>query len=195
MEKQEKETPKYDINAILQSIYELREAQKETDRQMKETDRQMKETDRQITRISKEIGGITRSNGKMAEEMIANSLKKDMVFAGIRFDDMIRNQKKYSKKLDLKGEFDIVMYNCEIIAIIEAKYKVDELDVANLIDKKKVEKFRLLFPEYRDYKIMLAIGGGSFEGKAEEEAEKRGIGIIKVVGDKVEYYTEGIRVY
>jgi len=35
----------------------------------------------------------------------------------------------------------------------------------------------------------------SFEKDAIDEANKSGVGIIKVVGDKVEYYTEGIREY
>ena len=35
----------------------------------------------------------------------------------------------------------------------------------------------------------------SFEDKAIAEAKENGIGIIKVVGDKVEYYTEGIKIY
>jgi len=29
----------------------------------------------------------------------------------------------------------------------------------------------------------------------DEEAEKRGIGVIKVVGNKVEYYTDRIKIY
>jgi len=35
----------------------------------------------------------------------------------------------------------------------------------------------------------------SFEKDAIDEANKSGVGIIKGVGDKVEYYTEGIKEY
>ena len=149
----------------------------------------------QIKEISKQIGGITKSNGKVAEATIYNSLERDMTFAGIEFDAIEKNKKLHSKKLNLKGEYDVVMYNGDTLAIIEIKYNVERDDVNELIDKKKVEKFRLLFPEYKDYKILLGIGGGSFESDAEAEANKYGIGIIKVVGDKVEYYTDGIRIY
>ena len=42
---------------------------------------------------------------------------------------------------------------------------------------------------------MLGIGGMSFEDRAIEEAKQQGIGIIKVKGKKVEFHTEGIRIY
>ncbi len=153
------------------------------------------ETDKQIKALNKQIGGITKSNGKVAEATIYNSLERDMTFAGIEFDFIDKNKKRHIKRLNLKGEYDVVMYNGDTLAIIEIKYNVEKGDVNELIDKKKVEKFRLLFPEYKGYKILLGIGGGSFESDAEAEANKYGIGIIKVVGDKVEYYTDGIRVY
>ena len=149
----------------------------------------------QIKEISKQIGGITKSNGKVAEATIYNSLERDMTFAGIEFDAIEKNKKLHSKKLNLKGEYDVVMYNGDTLAIIEIKYNVEKGDVNEFIDKKKVEKFRLLFPEYKDYKIMLGIGGMNFENEAEKEAERYGIGVIKVVGDKVEYYTDGIKIY
>jgi len=48
---------------------------------------------------------------------------------------------------------------------------------------------------FNDYKIVLGIGGMSFEGQAEDVANENGVGIIKIVGDKVEYYTDKIKVY
>ena len=35
----------------------------------------------------------------------------------------------------------------------------------------------------------------SFEDNAIDEAQNNGVGIIKIVGDKVEYYTDGIKIY
>ena len=43
---------------------------------------------------------------------------------------------------------------------------------------------------FNDYKIVLGIGGMSFESKSKDIAKKNGIGIIKIIGDKVEYYTD-----
>ena len=59
----------------------------------------------------------------------------------------------------------------------------------------QVEKFRKLFPEYSSYKIMLGIGGTSFESRAIKEANQQGIGVIKVIGKKAEFQTEGIKIF
>ena len=86
------------------------------------------------------------------------------------------------------------MINGSTLAIIETKYKVREQDVTKFVDN-KVGDFKILFPEYNNHKIVLGIGGMSFEGKSEELARDNGVGIIKVIGDKVEYYTDVIKVY
>jgi hypothetical protein len=39
------------------------------------------------------------------------------------------------------------------------------------------------------------VGGISFDKNAIDTAKAKGIGIIKVIGDKVELYTEGIKTY
>ena len=162
--------------------------------QMKELRESQKETDRLVRENAKEIGGISKSNGAMAEEAIFNALEREKTFAGIKFDYIGKNWKRHSKALNLKGEYDVLLENGDTIAIIETKYKVKKNDVSELLTD-KVEKFRKLFPLYSNFKIILGVGGMSFEKEAIKEAENNGVGIIKVVGDTVEYYTDGIRVY
>ena len=144
-------------------------------------------------RIQKNVAGISDSNGDMAEEMIYNSLERDMTFCGIKFDDIKQNVPVMSG-FDTKTEVDVLMVNGDTLAIIETKYKVENKDVTKLI-KKQLADFRQCFPKYDNHKILLGIGGMSFEDKAIEEAKENGIGIIKIIGDKVEYYTEGIKTY
>ena len=130
----------------------------------------------------------------MAEDMFYNSLEQDMTFAGINFFDIDRKKKRHKKSINLKGEFDIVLINGTTLAIIEAKYRVRPKDISKLIEK-QVPDFRLLFPEYNNHKIILGIGGMSFEDNSEQFALKNGIGIIKIVGDKVEFHTENVKEY
>ena len=166
----------------------------EADKRSAELDKQIKKLTVNIENMRQEIGGIASSNGAMAEEMIYNVLEKDKTFANIKFDEIDRNIKLKLKKFNLEGEFDIILQNGDTLAIIETKYKVREKDVFELVHK-KLDNFRKLFPMFSDYKILLGIGGMSFEDNSEEDAKDKGIGIIKIVGDKVEYYTEGIRLY
>jgi len=179
------------FDTVWQALMETREQIKEVSLQMQESSAEIREL---IKQQSINIGGISESNGAMAEETIYNSLDKNMMFAGVEFHDIVRNQKKHRKKLGVKGEYDVIMINGTMLAIIETKYKVREKDVSKLIDN-KVGDFRILYPEYNNHKIILGIGGMSFEGKSENIAKENGIGIIKIIGDSVEYYTEGIKTY
>ncbi|MCL2039108.1 MAG: hypothetical protein FWG85_01605 [Bacteroidetes bacterium] len=188
---------------------ELREQMKknsaEADRRSAETDKQIKEmsaaadkrsaeTDKKIKELTRNIGGIAEGNGKMAEQMIYNSLERDMKFAGIEFYDIERNKHKKIKILNLEGEYDIVLTNGDTIGIIETKYQVRKKDILKLITT-QLENFRKLFKEYENYNIILGVGGIFFDAEAEKEAKEKGIAVIKVTTENVEYFTEGIRIY
>jgi len=91
-------------------------------------------------------------------------------------------------------ELDILMINGDSVSLIEMKYKVEKKDVIDLINN-KLAYFRQYHPTYNNHKVLLSIGGMGFEDNAEEYAKENGIGIIKIIGDKVEFYTEGIKMY
>ena len=159
-----------------------------------ETDKKFAETRELIRQQSINIGGISRSNGQIAEDAIYTALERDMIFAGIEFHDIIRNQKKHRKALGIKGEYDIVLINGTMLAIIETKYKVEKKDVTKLATT-QLTNFRTLFPEYANHKIVLGIGGMGFEDDAIKEANTNGIGLIRIVGEKLEFQTENIKQY
>ena len=177
---------------------EIKESQKETDRilteKFAETDKQIKATDKIVKELSKNIGGISNSNGKMAEEMIYNMLDKDKTFANVKFDYLRKNVQIQSETYETKTELDILLVNGDTISIIETKYKVEKNDVIDVIDK-KLNYFRQYNPKFNNYKVLLGIGGMSFENDAITTAKEKGIGIIKIVGDKVEYQTENVKIY
>ena len=174
---------------------EFREQMKESSAEFRKQMKEMStETDRRLKELSRNLAGISDSNGKMAEQAIYNTLERDMKFAGIDFYDIAKNMHKKIKSLNMEAEFDIVLTNCSIIALIETKYQVQKKDVIKLVTK-QVGNFRKLFKEYANYKIVLGVGGSSFDTDAEQEAEDNGVGIIKIINDKVEYFTDNIRIY
>jgi len=117
-----------------------------------------------------------------------------LTFGGIEFEESIRNMKKHRKSSNIRVKYDIILINDTHLAIIEAKNIVKIKDVLHLLEQ-KLSDFRTLYPEYNSHKILLGMGGMSFEEKAEEEAIKNGICLIKIVGDKVEFITEEIKYY
>jgi hypothetical protein len=184
-----------------QTAIEARERATEADRRSAEADRQtaelkkqMAETDRYIKETNKMVNGISQSNGDFAEEAIYSALEESMVYGGIKFEDINPNMKRKSKAKKLQGEYDIVLKNGDTLAIIETKYKVRQQDVDKLVNE-KVGKFRKLYPEYNDYKLILGIGGMSFDVESIASANENGVGIIKVIGEKVEFQTTDIKVY
>jgi hypothetical protein len=168
----------------------LTEKQAETDRilteKFAETDRILNEKFSELAKsqknLDKRLGGMANSHGSFAEEYFFNAFEDGQTnFFGENFDEIEKNLK--SKRNGLKGEYDVVMYNHTSVAIIEVKYRarVDDLPAT----LKKAETFRILFPEYKNFKIYLGLASMSFEPKLEQICTDYGIAFIKQVGDKV----------
>jgi hypothetical protein len=200
-----KENKEFTYEMLMEAFRELAEdrkkesedrkkASEEAQKEMAELRARQEKTDKMIDKLSKNIGGIDRSNGLMAEEAVYNSLSKNNVFANIKFDYIRKNIQLQSEDHRTLAELDILMINGDTIAIIETKYKVEKKDIYKML-RSKLQYFREVFPKYNNHKIVLGIGGMSFDKGVEDIAKENGVGIIKIVGDKVEYYTEGIKIY
>ena len=158
-----------------QLIKEVAQSQKKTDKQMQETDRRMKE-------LQKTVGGITNNQGSFAEEYFFNSFESGKKnFFGENFDKIKKHLTHFWQGLE--DEYDIVLYNHTSVAIIEVKYKAHINDIPTVL--KKAETFRILFPNYKDFKIYLGLSSMSFYPQLEQECIAQGIAIIKQVGNTV----------
>jgi len=150
-----------------------------------------------VNEVKSNVVGIGHSNGEYAEEYFYNSLKKKMEFAGVHFDLIntdFRLLRKAPSGKRVEDQFDMVMINGEAAAIIEIKYKARENDPKQMVNQ-KVSNFRFLFPEYAKLKIYLGLGAFSFEKSVEQEAQELGIGLLKQVGETIEYETKWVRAY
>jgi Holliday junction resolvase-like predicted endonuclease len=157
-----------------------------------EIGRKQEETAQQIKENARMIGGMANSEGDAAEELFATSLASKMTFAGQRYDAIDFKVKR--KVRDLRGEFDIVLYNGTAVAIIEVKQKACQADLEKLATK-QVSNFRALFPLYKDHAIYLGIGSMSFDDRVLNKAHELGIGILRQKGDTIEADTGSVRAY
>jgi len=159
-------------------LQELTQSQKETDRQMKE--------------LQKTVGGITNSQGSFAEEYFFNSFEKGQKnFFGEKFDDVKKQLKNFWQGIE--DEYDIVLYNHAAVALIEVKYKAHLKDIPDVL--KKAETFRILFPNYKNFKIYLGLASLSFYPELEQECIEQGIAVIKQVGDNVVINDTNLKVF
>ena len=167
-------------------------AQAETNAEIKATNEQMKRTDATLERMGIHLGGITDNNGSNTEDYFYNSLLDNPVLGGIKYDSIAKNFQIKSKRS--QGEFDIVMFNGENVALIECKYKAHEKDVEKLIHK-KVNSFKELFPIYASHKFYLGIASFSFYPELETYAKENGVAILKQKGAVIEIESDNLKVY
>jgi hypothetical protein len=183
-------------NATPESVWamlqEITKKQAETDRQRKETEQIVKENAKAIRELHQSVGSITNNYGKFAEEYFFNSFEKGQQnFFGKKFDKISRSLELVWK--NLTDEYDIVLYNDDAVAIIEIKFKAHENDIDTVL--KKAETFRILSPNYKDFKIYLGLASMSFYPALENKCIESGIAIIKQVGDKVVINDKHLKVF
>jgi len=177
---------KYSIEDLQNMMGLLILSQKETDEKFKETDRilsekfsetskSINELKESIKNISLELGGIGKSNGQMAEEFFFSALSNQMSLGKLNFDFIDRNLRRKRNKTE--AEFDMIMYNSYKVVIVEVKYKFTLHQLREFYEK-RIKKFKILCPEYKDYKLYGCIAGMVIEKNVLEEAENYGFMII-----------------
>jgi len=152
-----------------------------TDEQMKRTDEQMKRTDEKLERIGINLGNIGQNQGDVAEEFFFQSLIKDNRLGKIYFDDVVKNMEKHRGQI--QEDYDLVMTNGDVIAVVEVKYKAHKNDLDKL--DRKMKHFKQLFPIYQSFKQYGAIAAFHINNDAKEEALRRGYFVLQRSGDLV----------
>ena len=116
-----------------------------------------------------------------------------MEFAGQKYDGMDAGTKRKIKSLNLQGEYDLLLYNCTSVVIIEIKYNAEKKHVGWLLED--AAKFKQLFPQYANFDLYLGLAALHFEEDTEKEAIKNGIAIIKQVGENMVIYDEHLKAF
>jgi Holliday junction resolvase-like predicted endonuclease len=145
-------------------------------RGLEELKEQVAQTAKVVKDLGTHLGRAANHNGDAAEEYFANTLMAKKEFAGQHYDYADRNL--HRNRNGREDEFDIIMYNGVSIGLIEVKYKADLDDVDDLATR-KVENFRLFFPEHKDKVVYLGIGSMSFDEKVLKRARIHGIAILR----------------
>jgi len=224
MEQKKKQTPTFESvwAALQENAQQMKESRERFDREMKESrieyerekkesrseferslkesserfDREMEESrieyDKRIKKLEELTGSWANNHGSFAEEYFFNSFDNGKQnFFGEKFDKIKKNLTNFWQGLE--DEYDIVLYNHTSVAIIEVKYKAHENNIPKVL--KKAETFRILYPNYKDFKIYLGLASMSFYPDLEDECIRQGIAIIKQVGDTVVINDANLKVF
>lgn len=161
-----------------EEIKALAVAQKETGEQMKRNDKMLTE---KLERMGINLGNIGQNQGDVAEEFFFQSLIKDNRLGKIYFDDVVKNMEKHRGQI--QEEYDLVMTNGDVIAVVEVKYKAHKNDLDKLV--RKMKHFKQLFPIYQSFKQYGAIAAFHINDDAKQEALRRGYFVLQRSGDLV----------
>jgi len=162
---------------------ETRQLMKENDEKFeKRWKKYEEEYQKRMAKMEENMGNWSNNHGSFAEEYFFNSFENEQQdFFGEHFNKISKNVKPVGEKLE--DEYDIVMYNDSYVAIVESKFKAHQNDISKVL--KKAETFRILCPDYKDYKIYLGLASLTFYPELEQECIEHGIAVIKQVGDTV----------
>ena len=174
----------------------LKASSADFDRRMREADQRREasnaEYERRIKRIDDLTGSWANNHGSFAEDYFFNSFENGRQnFFGEHFDDISKQLK--NRWQGLEDEYDIVLYNHTAVAIIEVKYKSHPDNIPQVL--KKADTFRILFPNYKDFKIYLGLASMSFAPDVEKECVNQGIAVIKQVGETVVINDANLKVF
>lgn len=188
-----------ELKALIASVFvaqkELAEQQKRTDEQLAKTDAQLAKTDEQLAETSRKldrlgelVGNISNNQGDIAEEFFYRSFLKSPTLGEIRFDSVSRNLNNQIG--NLQDEYDLVLTNGDVLAIIEVKAKAHVNDLEHMISRKMVN-FPRLFKVYRDFHRYAGIATLVTNPELIEKAKELGLFLLTQQGDHTTIVQQG----
>jgi len=137
-------------------------------------ERQSIEYDKRFKDTNSEITGIGKSNGQVAEDFFYSALQNSLTVGNLKFDYIDRN--KTRNRNNIEAEYDIVLFNEYKVLIVEVKYNFKQKYLRDFY--KNLKNFKILYPEYKKYKLYAAVAGMTFENNVCKEASEYGFYII-----------------
>ncbi len=145
--------------------------------------------DKEMREVRQELGGFGKSQGELAERYFQKAIQRNMKLLHVDISEMDNNVSRFSKKLNLREEYDLVLTNSDVVILVEIKHKLRSENVEKFYSQ-KIPNFRRLFPEKKDYQILGAVAAFLFEEDSQELAEKYGFFILTKANKELEILNE-----
>jgi hypothetical protein len=157
---------------IKQLFRDAERRSRETDLQMQETDRRMRETDRKIGRLGNRLG-------EFVEGVVRPGLVRLFRERGVEVHQTIGDLE--ARRDGEAAQVDLLVVNEGHAVAVEVKSKLD----VDAVDEHliRLEKFKRLFPQYKDTRLHGAVAAMVIPDEAARYAEKRGMFVIGHSGD------------
>lgn len=144
-----------------------------------------------IDRLGEMVGGISNNNGYFAEELFIASLEKNPRIGPVNFDSVHSHYKGASRK-GFEYEYDAFLQNGSHVGLVEIKYRLHP-DAVRSFATEAVPRFREIFPQFADKKIVAAVAGASIPDEALKTAEEHGLAVLAQEGNSLRVLSDKIR--
>ena len=144
--------------------------------------KELAELTRTMRDTRKEVGGITNTRGDATEAFFLQALDKERRLGDLEFGYVRPNVKAFDRGQEV--EFDILMMNGEVVAVIEVKHKLRCEDVERMREW-TLPSFRRLMREYDDKTLAPAMACIIAQRNALELAYEYGYAVLRPGGQRV----------
>jgi len=142
------------LTRLEENIERMEKQREESEKRWEERfERMEKQRKKDIQELHKELGRLSNKLGTIVEDIIFPASRPVLEkYFKCKISDISANREK--EKDGIEGEFDIVAVSdkCKMVFIIEVKSTPRASHIEEF--KEKMERFRLLFDEYKDYKLI-----------------------------------------
>lgn len=167
-----------DIEKGFQEIWELF---RKTDKEIKKTNKAVEETSKMVNETSKAVNRLTGKWSLFVEGLIAPAAERLFKEREIEVDKVYQRVKTHRNGDTM--EIDILAVNGQYAVVIEAKSSLSIDDVKEHVER--LGQFKRYFPEYKERKVIGAVGGIVIEEGADRYAYKKGMFVITERGESV----------
>jgi len=165
----------------------FKELSEATERQFQETSRELKEYARAAEQrskvLDKQLGELGNRLGEFVEGLVAPGAVRLFQARGIPVNGLNRDMERSNEALGLAPQIDLFAINGDCCVVIEVKSKLKTDDVNEHLER--MEKFKLLFPEYADKQAFGAVAAMVMPKEVARYAYRQGFFVIAQQGESV----------
>jgi hypothetical protein len=183
------------MHELQQTMTELAELQKQTERQLAETGRQIADTARAgdrtwqfVREVGRQIGALGEKFGSFTEGMALPSMQK-LLFE--RFRMTVVAPRLRIRRGDRSLELDVLAYSHEIdeVYIVEVKSHLREDGLKQML--RILRDFRTFFPEHHAKKVFGILAAVDVPDTVAEKVLRAGIYLAKIHDEEFELRVPG----
>jgi len=171
-----------ETRALMRELFQKTDLKfRETDLKFQENARQFQETRQLINSVNGKLGKLGNRLGEFVEGLIKPSVVRLFQERGIAVHKVLRDIEASNPSLGLATQIDLLAINLDTCILIEVKSRLSPEDINDHLER--LNKFKPLFPEYADKRVLGAVAGMVIADEVTKHAYRKGFFVIGQRGE------------